>query len=1049
MCSAKKTINDIDSASDNSSSEYSSSDNSSSEYSSSDNSSSECSSSDSDSSICNDEINELENETDYDYEYVVGIDLGTSNSCVAIYRNNQVEIIPDEYGNKIIPSYVAYTQNGTRYVGNDAKNQTELNPKNVFYETKRLIGRKITDSIIENEKEFRTYSIGEDNKKGIILLSTLSNINNETNIMEVKKFTPEEIASSILSKLKNMASKYLGTDITKVVITIPANFNDGQRQATKDAAKIAGLECIRLVNEPTAAGIAYGMTLRTSDSKRLSLVYDFGGGTLDITLIEIENGRYSVIASSGNMRLGGSDFDTRLIQYSIGRFEKINHLPKIKNIPPLSMQKLKISCEDAKKKLSSFTKTYIVVHKFYNDIDLCICLKRIDIENLFTDLLLLSMKYIDDILKECDYSESDIDDIILVGGMTRMPKIRSLIKLKFGKDPICNINPDEAIAAGAAIDAYIASHRRDPFTKNIKIQDVITLSLGVEVNGGLMDHIIHRNDSIPCSSKKRYNPDQDFVDSVTIKIYEGERALTQGHNFFVGEFELSGLEKLPRLCNEIEVKFSVDINGIISVSAENLKTNDCEEIIVSSNKNRLTEKEIQKFIEESKELEMKDLEIRNKKMAYFEINESCSNILINILPCEGNNLSVNNRTKIEEEIKSILLWLKEKKFDEREYKEYEEITEKIRDRYGVLMLKGASGDQQFKENEDKNTTRIYGDDDDISQITEVHNKMAEELVEQLRLDDPEIQELNELKDSITNLCSEISKIISDNNLNMDKNHITELKEYIDDSLFWLYVHKENKKDDYIQKLNDINDTCNKFMDIYLNKDSNIFIENPIIVANTDKRIELENLSIMLKLLISKNELPGFIQNIDIKIKELELELNKKNNTDKTKKNSNNILTKNKLYGDRLKIIKNKLDSANTLKKINNELISYIDESLKFIFVNEYKKINDKNFDYNSYHKECEVYINNINNVCNQLNDFVTDINIDENIIKSTDNKIGDSKNIIVSEVDKLEGPVFDKFTDNMGTSIIDIKRDQQKSILYDMINKNNIEDIEQNEEEQN
>ena len=397
------------------------------------------------------------------------------------------------------------------------------------------------------------------------------------------------------------------------------------------------------------------------------------------------------------------------------------------------------------------------------------------------------------------------------------------------------------------------------------------------------------------------------------------------------------------------------------------------------------------------------------------------------------------------------------------------------------MLKGASGDQQFKENEDKNTTRIYGDDDDISQITEVHNKMAEELVEQLRLDDPEIQELNELKDSITNLCSEISKIISDNNLNMDKNHITELKEYIDDSLFWLYVHKENKKDDYIQKLNDINDTCNKFMDIYLNKDSNIFIENPIIVANTDKRIELENLSIMLKLLISKNELPGFIQNIDIKIKELELELNKKNNTDKTeelelelnkknntdkieelelelnkknntdktKKNSNNILTKNKLYGDRLKIIKNKLDSANTLKKINNELISYIDESLKFIFVNEYKKINDKNFDYNSYHKECEVYINNINNVCNQLNDFVTDINIDENIIKSTDNKIGDSKNIIVSEVDKLEGPVFDKFTDNMGTSIIDIKRDQQKSILYDMINKNNIEDIEQNEEEQN
>ena len=943
----------------------------------------------SESSICADEKNDLENELneeDYEYEHVIGIDLGTSNSVVAIYRNDQVEIIPDEYGHKIIPSYVAYTS-GMRYVGHDAKNQTELNPKNVFYETKRLIGRKFTDDIIENEKEFRTYNISKDNKGSITVVSNITVKNPNTNEPELKNFTPEEIAAAILTKLKNMASDYLKTPITKAVITIPANFNDGQRQATKDAAKIAGLDCIRLINEPTAAGIAYGILTRTEESseKRLTLVYDFGGGTLDVALMEIENGNCSVISTAGNMRFGGSDFDTRLIQYCVGRFERMNHLPKLV-IPSLSMQKLKRECENAKKKLSNFTKTYIVVSKFYDDIDLCICLKRNDMEKLLSDLLLLCLKPVDDILKINELTESDIDDVILVGGMTRMPKIRNLVKSKFGKDPICNINPDEAIAAGAAIDAYIASHRRDPLKKNIKVQDVVSMSLGVEVNGGIMDSIIHKNDGLPCSAKKRYNPDQDYVDSVLIKIYEGERSLTQGYNFFVGEFELSGIEKAPKGSTEIEVKFSIDENGIISVSAENLKTNDFTEIIVTSNKNRLTKEEIEKFIEESKELEFKDLEIKGKKMACYEIEDSCSNILLNILPSEYSKLSVNDREKITDDVNGILNWVREKKITEREYKEYEDIIKQIRDRYGVLMLKGNIEENKVVDREENNkniSTDVFGNDDNTDQIDEVHEKMAEEFLQHIGLDDPEKKDLEDLKESIINLCYEINQIINNNNLNMSVDHIKELKEYIDDSLLWMYTHNETVKKEFIEKMNEINDTCNKFMDHYTGEDK--FIKNPIVVSNSNKRIELENLCIMIKLLISKKEFPG----------------------------SNKILEKSK--------------KTKKIKKNYNNLLKILEESLKFIYIQENEKINNKSFDEDKYYNECDNFIDKINAICNKIYDSMTGIDFENNII------IDSKKEEIISSTN-LSGPVI-KENIEMGTSILSIRRDMQKNIIDEMINK--------------
>jgi len=428
-------------------------------------------------------------------EYIVGIDLGTTNSCVAIWRNNDVEIIPDEYGNKTIPSYVAYT-NVNRYVGIDAKNQSELNPENVFYEVKRLIGRKYDDPMVNKERRFLSYDIDESNRN-IKLVSKIKN--NEL-------FTPEEIQAAILMKLKNMASTYLKTPVTKAIITIPANFNDGQRQATKDAAMIAGIDCLRFINEPTAAGLAYGLMQR-SDSKEMKvIVYDFGGGTLDVTLLNIENGIFEVIASTGNMRLGGSDFDNRLMMYSISKFSKQGYIIEDvkKNLSRMSLQRLRHSCEQAKKILSTNNKTHITVQDFYDGKDLFYEITRYDYEKICYDLFLLGIKPIHDILRECNITTSDINDIIFVGGMTRTPKVKQLIKDIFDKEPNCTINPDEAIATGAAIQAYLITNQNDPFSKSIILLDVISLSLGVEVMGGIMDVLVHRNSIIPIEKQKIY-----------------------------------------------------------------------------------------------------------------------------------------------------------------------------------------------------------------------------------------------------------------------------------------------------------------------------------------------------------------------------------------------------------------------------------------------------------------------------------------------------------------------------------------------------------------
>ena len=499
--------------------------------------------------------NNMNNINNNKEDIIVGIDLGTSNSCICYWNNSSLVMIPDEKGNKTIPSYVGFT-NISRYVGNDAKNQSVLNTSNVYYETKRLIGRKFSDPDVQREKGLLAYKIYGDENDNIKLESTLSTLD------ENKVFTPEEIASNVLTKLKHMANDYLKTKITKAVITVPARFNDKQRQATIDAAKIAGLDCVRIIHEPTAAAMAYGLGSRKlkKDEYINIIVYDFGGGTLDVSLVEISANSsneniFTVLGSAGNTNLGGSDFDNRLQKYSIEMFKRKNKLKKIEDLSALSLQRLKQSCENAKKTLSTKNKAYVTVKEFYLSIDLLIPITREDFEIICGDLLLLSLKPIEDVLELQELTTDDIDEIIMVGGMTRMPMIMKRLEQKFKIKPNNSLNPDEAIAAGAAIQAYILNNNSNPFSESMRLLDICPLSMGVETIGGIMDILIPHGTIIPITVEKMYTTYEDYAESVLIKIYEGERQITRD-NFFVGEFELKNIPKEPRGIPEIKVNFN-------------------------------------------------------------------------------------------------------------------------------------------------------------------------------------------------------------------------------------------------------------------------------------------------------------------------------------------------------------------------------------------------------------------------------------------------------------------------------------------------------------
>lgn len=779
-----------------------------------------------------------------DSETIVGIDFGTCNSCVGIWRRNAIEIIPDEKGNMTIPSVVAFT-NRTIYVGYEAKNQMEINQSNVFYEVKRLLGKKITDESVIDDKQFLNYELSGDTNNNIRMITNLEN-----NKYHKHEYSPEEIASIIFMKLKHMASDYLHEKITKAVISVPAYFNDAQRQATKDAAKIAGITCMRIINEPVSSALAYGLNkLSKNIGNKNVIVYDLGGGTLDVSLLSINDGTFEVLGSVGNTHLGGADFDNKLFKYCINKFKKNHNFNKMDNISVLSLQNLRKACENAKKVLSTTFKTIIGVTKFYNDIDLIIPMTRPQFEELCSDLFTLCLKPLSDVLRSCSYKKEQIDEIILVGGMTRVPMIRDNIEKFFEKTPNSSINPDEAVAAGAAIQGFILANKSDPFSEYVTLMDVTTLSLGVETIGGLMTVMIPRGSFVPITNKKIFTNDSDNETSILIKVFEGERTMTKD-NFLVGDFELCDLQKAPKGYHKIVVTFFVDIDGIITVSAEDAKGNSKKSLRINGNKGRLSAEKIQELIKESVERELQDTMLKEKKILYYDINDMCDNILKNIEDAEI-NISAKEKKMIIDDVNDTKKWLKEKPFYENEKDDYMHIKDRISKKYCVLVLKASEPNQKISANIQSVEvgTTVFQEDDEHSIIFE--KIVKDELGISDETNNTEKNEIIQVRLTLIELCHMVYDILDSDKLNISKEHRNELRDYINDVLLWVHVQQQCKVSEYSEKLNDVTNECNKLTEYYNDK---IFVDNTKCVNN--EREELEQLCITFKSGIISNLFPS-------------------------------------------------------------------------------------------------------------------------------------------------------------------------------------------------